>query len=186
MGYSVKASTTSESRLSELASVKAGPFIINIESLTSNIQNFLQAKVLIINVPSKNMNGFSNLKKEIEQMRLIDFEVKSKIIVREETIEAYYKDHIDEFKTEDKVRLAIILLLKEDASLQDKGLTLSQQAEQLVSRLENGEDFAALAKQNSQKCDQQTQNSVREFKLAFHATVPRIFRNSSHLLRNAA
>ena len=66
----MKASTTSESRLSELASVKAEPFIINIESLTGNIQTFLQAKVLIINVPSKNMDGFSNLKKEIEKSEI--------------------------------------------------------------------------------------------------------------------
>ena len=86
-----------------------------------------------------------NLKKEMEQMRLIDFEVKSKIIIRDETIEKYYNDHIDEFKTEDKVRLAIILLIKDDSTLQDEGLTLSQEAEQLASRLENGEDFAVLA-----------------------------------------
>jgi parvulin-like peptidyl-prolyl isomerase len=81
----------------------------------------------------------------MEQMRLIDFEVKSKIIIRDEAIEKYYNDHIDEFKTEDKVRLAIILLIKDDSTLQDEGLPLSQEAEQLASRLENGEDFAVLA-----------------------------------------
>jgi peptidyl-prolyl cis-trans isomerase SurA len=86
-----------------------------------------------------------NLKKEMEQMRLIDFEVKSKIVIRDETVKKYYDDHIDEFTTEDRVRLAIILLVKESASPNDEGLTLSQQTEQIVSRLENGEDFAALA-----------------------------------------
>jgi len=86
-----------------------------------------------------------NLKKEMEQMQLVDFEVKSKIIVRDETIKKYYDDHIDEFKSEDKIRLAIILLVKENSSLQDEGLTLPQQTEQIVSRLENGEDFAVLA-----------------------------------------
>jgi peptidyl-prolyl cis-trans isomerase SurA len=86
-----------------------------------------------------------NLKKEMEQMRLIDFEVKSKIVIRDETVKKYYDDHIDEFTTEDRVRLAIILLVKESASPHDEGLTLSQQTEQIVSRLENGEDFATLA-----------------------------------------
>ena len=67
LGNSVKASTTSESRLSELTSVKAEPFIIDIERLSSSIQTFLQANVLIINIPSKNTDGFKNLIKEIEK-----------------------------------------------------------------------------------------------------------------------
>ena len=87
----------------------------------------------------------NNLKKEMEQMRLVDFEVKSKIIIRDETVKEYYDDHIDEFKSEDKIRLAIILLVKDDSTPHDESLTLSQEAEQLVSRLENGEDFAVLA-----------------------------------------
>ena len=86
-----------------------------------------------------------NLKREMEQMRLIDFEVKSKIVIRDETVKKYYDDHIDEFTTDDRVRLAIILLLNEGASLFDGGPTTSQQVEQIVSRLENGEDFAVLA-----------------------------------------
>ena len=87
----------------------------------------------------------NNLKKEMEQMQLVDFEVKSKIIIRDETIKKYYDDHIDEFTSEDKIRLAIILLVKDNSTPQNEGLTLSQEAEQLVSRLENGEDFAVLA-----------------------------------------
>ena len=67
LGNSVKASTTSESRLSELTSVKAEPFIVDIERLSSSIQTFLQANVLIINIPSKNTDGFENLIKEIEK-----------------------------------------------------------------------------------------------------------------------
>jgi len=67
MGNCVKASTTSESRLSELTSIKVEPFIIDIERLSSNIQTFLQANVLIINITSKNIDGFSNLIKEVEK-----------------------------------------------------------------------------------------------------------------------
>lgn len=70
MGHQVKASTTSESRLPELSSIKCEPFIINIESLHSNIQTFLQANILIINVPSKNINAFSNLIKEIKKSNM--------------------------------------------------------------------------------------------------------------------
>ncbi len=70
MGNSVKASTTSKSRLSELTSVNAEPFITDIERLPVNIQTFLQANVLIINIPSKNIDAFSSLIKEIEQSEI--------------------------------------------------------------------------------------------------------------------
>jgi len=67
MGHSVKASTTSENRLSKLKSIKVEPFIIDIGRLPGKIQTFLQANVLIINIPSKDIEGFSNLLKEIEK-----------------------------------------------------------------------------------------------------------------------
>ncbi len=70
MGNAVKASTTSESRLSELTSIKVEPFIIDIGSLSSNIQTFLQSNILIINIPSKNIDGFSSLIKEIEKSEI--------------------------------------------------------------------------------------------------------------------
>ncbi|MCP4578540.1 MAG: hypothetical protein GY846_19875 [Deltaproteobacteria bacterium] len=90
-----------------------------------------------------------NIKNELEQMRLVDFEVKSKIIVLDETIKKYYDDHIDEFKSEEKVRIAIILLEKEDTSSQDNIFSLSQKTEEIISRLDNGEDFGELARKFS-------------------------------------
>lgn len=67
MGYHVKASTTSESRLPELTSIKIEPFLIDIERLPDTTQYFLEADVLIINIPSKNIDGFRCLVKEIEK-----------------------------------------------------------------------------------------------------------------------
>ena len=84
------------------------------------------------------------MKKEMEQMRLIDFEVKSKIIIRDDRIKEYYEAHLDQYKSEDKVRLAIILLT-EDASTRSGESSLSQKTEEVVARLNNGEDFAVLA-----------------------------------------
>ena len=64
-GNSVKASTRSESRISELMSIKVEPFIIDIERFSSNIETFLQANVLIVNIPSKNIDSFGSLIQEI-------------------------------------------------------------------------------------------------------------------------
>ena len=69
-GYHVKASTTSESRVSELTSIRAKPFIIDVAKLPINIQAFLQANVLIINIPSKDIDAFSNLAREIENSKV--------------------------------------------------------------------------------------------------------------------
>jgi len=70
LGNSVKASTRSESRLSELRSIKAEPFIIEIGRVFDNIQTFFKADVLIINIPSKNISGFSELIKEVERSEI--------------------------------------------------------------------------------------------------------------------
>ena len=92
----------------------------------------------------------NNIKKELEQMQLIDFEVKSKIIIREDAIKKYYDGHIDEFRTEEEVRLAIILLVKEDSPYRDEKVSLFQKAEKIVSMLKNGKDFGELAEKFSQ------------------------------------
>ncbi len=69
-GHRVKASTTSENRLSELTSNKAEPFLLDIGKLPLNIHSFLQTNVLIINIPSKDINAFGNLVEEIEKSEI--------------------------------------------------------------------------------------------------------------------
>ena len=70
MGHKAKASTTSNNRLPKLSSIKAEPFIIDIENLPGNIQTFLAADVLIVNIPSKNREAFKSLLKEIEKSKI--------------------------------------------------------------------------------------------------------------------
>jgi peptidyl-prolyl cis-trans isomerase SurA len=90
-----------------------------------------------------------NFKKEMEQMRLIDFEVKSKIIIREESIKQYYDDHGYEFRSHEKVRLAIIILKNENPE-GPIAPSLSMKAEEIVTRIKAGEDFGDLARRYSQ------------------------------------
>ena len=90
-----------------------------------------------------------NLKTELERMRLINFEVKSNIIIREEEITAYYNAHKTKFNTEEQVRLAIIFL-KQDLPSDEEGKSLIDKAEGIINRINNGEDFGELAKKISQ------------------------------------
>lgn len=65
-GNHVKSSTTSKNRLQELSSLRIEAFILDIGQLPSHLHAFLKANVLIINIPSKNIDEFKNLIKEIE------------------------------------------------------------------------------------------------------------------------
>lgn len=69
-GHHVKASTTSESRLSELTAIDVEPFILDIGRLPGNVQAFLQTDILIINIPSKDLGAFSNLARQIEKSKI--------------------------------------------------------------------------------------------------------------------
>ena len=87
------------------------------------------------------------IKKDIERMQLTQFEVNSKIVVSDEEIEEYYNEHKEEFKNENRVRLASIILLQQDPSDKEEALSLAKKADVIMSRLKNGHDFATLANQ---------------------------------------
>jgi peptidyl-prolyl cis-trans isomerase SurA len=89
------------------------------------------------------------IKVQIERMELINFAVKSKIIIREEDITEYYNKHRDEFIVKGKVHLAIIVLKQKGMSKQGGSGSLSSQAEDILARLKGGEDFGELARKFS-------------------------------------
>jgi nucleoside-diphosphate-sugar epimerase len=64
-GYTVKASTRSESRTAEIQAVNAEPFVVDIHASSDISPAFLQADVLIINIPSKNVEAFNRLTESI-------------------------------------------------------------------------------------------------------------------------
>ena len=66
-GYSVRVSTTSPGRLEALECEGLHPFVIDIGSLSSELQDFLQVGTLICDIPSKNIAGFVHLVAEIEK-----------------------------------------------------------------------------------------------------------------------
>ncbi|MBW1700887.1 MAG: peptidylprolyl isomerase [Deltaproteobacteria bacterium] len=91
-----------------------------------------------------------NIRNQIERMRLINYEVKSKIIIREEGILEYYNRHKDEFGTEEKVRLAAIFLMQKDPLDQTERRALQRKGKKILSMLKDGESFGELAMQFSQ------------------------------------
>jgi peptidyl-prolyl cis-trans isomerase SurA len=93
---------------------------------------------------------WEEIKKRLERTRLINLEVKSKIIVSEEEIKTYYQENQDQYKTEERVRLAAIILNAKNPSDKDEVAGLNRKVQEILSRLKNGEDFGELAKIFSQ------------------------------------
>jgi len=64
-GLTVNASTRHAERFPELTDVGASAFMVDIDNLT-DIKEFLNADILIINITSKNISGFADLIRQIE------------------------------------------------------------------------------------------------------------------------
>jgi peptidyl-prolyl cis-trans isomerase SurA len=90
------------------------------------------------------------IKRQLERNRLINYEVKSKIIIREEEIKDYYSNNKDKFSIIAEVHLATIFLKQEDPSNQEETVALLRKAEEIVLRLKKGEDFGKMAREFSQ------------------------------------
>lgn len=87
----------------------------------------------------------ANIKKDLERLHLINFEVKSKIIIREETISQYYENHKEEFSSQGKVHLASIFLMLKDPKDREELESLTQKGEAILTELKGGKDFGELA-----------------------------------------
>lgn len=90
-----------------------------------------------------------NIKKELERIRLINLEVKSKIIIRDEQIREYYEKNKTDFEGKGEVHLAGIFLLREDPKDRNEITGLLKKGEGILAGLKKGEDFGRLARQFS-------------------------------------
>ena len=66
-GFTIKGSTTSEGKLGEFLEIGITPFLISIDNFTNNILAFLASEILIVALPSKDIEGFRNLIGHIEK-----------------------------------------------------------------------------------------------------------------------
>lgn len=69
-GFSVKGSTTSEEKLNRLKSKGIDGFQLQLEFLDDTVHSFLNADILVVNIPSKNTDGFKKLISFIEKSTL--------------------------------------------------------------------------------------------------------------------
>lgn len=87
-------------------------------------------------------NRISN---QIKTKRLVDQEIRSKIYVNPQEVTTFYKNHFEDFKKPERVNLDSIFIAKKDDPLKARQL-----ADEIHSKIKNGEDFQTLAKEYSQ------------------------------------
>ncbi|HDR15080.1 MAG TPA: hypothetical protein ENN79_06285 [Desulfobacteraceae bacterium] len=86
-----------------------------------------------------------DLRRSIQRDRLVNYEVKSRIIIREEDLRQYYESNKDSFSTTGKVHLAGIVLMFGNPDDADDRAAAVDKAEDILERLRKGESFAELA-----------------------------------------
>ena len=105
------------------------------------------------------------IKRDLEIYKLINYEVKSKIIVRDEDIVAYYEENKDKFGSEGEVRLSGIFLLRQDPEDDEELEKLTKRGEEILARLKQGEGFGDLVRTFSQGPGVEEGGDLGTFKL---------------------
>jgi len=103
------------------------------------------------------------IKEQVLRTRLVNFQVKSKVVITEEEIRAYYDDHPELFGGKIRYHLSNILLRVPDFSTDAEETALRGRMRQLRSRIEAGEAFADLAQIYSQSPSAADGGDIGEF-----------------------
>ncbi|MCX5827641.1 MAG: peptidylprolyl isomerase [Deltaproteobacteria bacterium] len=90
------------------------------------------------------------LKEQLQRQQLVRREIRSKLVVTDDEIGEYYRQHRDEYEGKEAIRIKQILLpvpVGTDPAIRERAREL---AESILKRIKNGEPFEALAAQFSQ------------------------------------
>jgi len=90
------------------------------------------------------------IEREIERFRLVDYEVKSKIVITEGTMREYYQRHTKEYTEVDKVRLARVFLKVGNPDDKEELARVKDLGQEIVGKLKEGRDFFEIARIYSQ------------------------------------
>lgn len=116
----------------------------DIQAITLNVGDFSKKAQVTDEELQAYYKAHSESYERPEQMKVAYVELsaeqlKASIKVTDEDAQAYYQDHLDKYSTKGQRKVRHILLKDDEAK-----------AEELLAKLKAGEDFATLAKENSE------------------------------------
>jgi peptidyl-prolyl cis-trans isomerase C len=91
----------------------------------------------------------ADIRKAIHINRLVKSEIEGKISIEEKTINEYYKNNSSQFLEEESVKASHILVKADKNASKDAREAAKKKIDGLLKRVKKGEDFAKLAKENS-------------------------------------
>lgn len=91
----------------------------------------------------------AQLKEQLERLRLISVEVRSKIQINEKDVQEYYKEHADTFQVDEAFRVRQIFFAVPADAGQAQKAGIEKKAERVLNEVKGGADFAELAKKYS-------------------------------------
>jgi peptidyl-prolyl cis-trans isomerase SurA len=92
----------------------------------------------------------NKIKEEILRTRLISLEVKSKIVITEEDIAAYYEKHLDMYGGKQKYHLRNILIIIPTFADENEKLEIRAKIDEILNELNAGESFETMARDYSE------------------------------------
>jgi peptidyl-prolyl cis-trans isomerase SurA len=90
------------------------------------------------------------IREQVLRSRLVNYQVKSKIVITEEEIRAYYDSHPELYGGKIHYHLRNILMRVPDFATDAEKQAINEQMQQVRSRIDAGESFADLARSYSQ------------------------------------
>jgi peptidyl-prolyl cis-trans isomerase SurA len=90
------------------------------------------------------------IKKELEHLRLVNYEVKSKIVITEEDLRRYYQEHREDFTGTHEVKLARLFLKIENPEDSGEMERVTGMGEEILGKLKQGHGFSEMARAYSQ------------------------------------
>jgi len=90
------------------------------------------------------------IKSQILRTRLVNLKVKSKIVITNEDVKAYYEEHIEEYGGKQKYHLRNIIMRVPLFSDTKKKLEIQAKMDEILERLKAGESFEVLAAKYSE------------------------------------
>jgi peptidyl-prolyl cis-trans isomerase SurA len=90
------------------------------------------------------------IKRELEHLRLMNYEVKSKIVITEEDLRRYYQEHSEDFTGTHEVKLARLLLRVENPEDRGEMKSAIGLGEEILRKLKQGHSFSEMAQAYSQ------------------------------------
>ncbi|WP_319524806.1 SurA N-terminal domain-containing protein [uncultured Desulfosarcina sp.] len=112
------------------------------------------------------------IREQVLRSRLVNYEVKSKIVITDEEIQSYYDSHPEIYGGKTRYHLRNILMMVPENPTDEEKETVKARMQILRTRIQQGESFAELAKAFSQSPTAGDGGDLGEFEMGTLA--PRI------------